>query len=529
MDSLVQKIISDSTEEFPKDIATFQENYGTKTTFEELNKDQLREKLWQALFLQISDNSKSLIHEQCLSTLRILSRDKTNLNELVTIERINLILDKAALKDADSEKQTFTGVTTEALKLLCNLIFNSTNVQYLIPKTSCLPSLVERMRRYNKTTSYDVMLFDTRILFLITAINSPTRKVVKVGLKGDECLIKMLEEINIQCEEKKTDLIKTDTAMLACEVLKTLFNLYMCVDDSTDDKQEKDKNLMSNLYKLLLFKCEKEDDLQSNIVNLLTVMPYSSYSAIIPSVQYKKKQCPKTKQVFQDVDMTAVSILLKFLDKRLNCKDDLIGNLSPIVTVLIRMVKTERLIRKYTRLQILPPLKDVMHRPEEGTTLRAKLCKLLTIPLTELRDLVAEFLFVLCKENVSRMVKYTGYGNAAGMFANKGLLGPNRKEADYSSESEDSETEEYLKHKEQINPVTGCFEHPKPNPLEGMSEEQKEYEALQLVGLVDKLTRQGVVMPCGIGEDGKPKPIEHVLELQEQLPKQQYRHNSDSD
>lgn len=48
------------------------------------------------------------------------------------------------------------------------------------------------------------------------------------------------------------------------------------------------------------------------------------------------------------------------------------------------------------------------------------------------------------------MVKYTGYGNAAGMFANKGLLGPNKKiRPAYSSESEDSETEEYLKHKEQ--------------------------------------------------------------------------------
>lgn len=50
-------------------------------------------------------------------------------------------------------------------------------------------------------------------------------------------------------------------------------------------------------------------------------------------------------------------------------------------------------------LQILPPLKDVMTRPEVGTTLRSKLCKLLTSPLTELRDLVAELLFVLCKEN----------------------------------------------------------------------------------------------------------------------------------
>jgi len=49
---------------------------------------------------------------------------------------------------------------------------------------------------------------------------------------------------------------------------------------------------------------------------------------------------------------------------------------------------------------------------------------------------------------VSRMVKYIGYGNAAGMLAKKGLLGRSQTET-HSSESEDSETEEYLKYKEQ--------------------------------------------------------------------------------
>jgi len=47
------------------------------------------------------------------------------------------------------------------------------------------------------------------------------------------------------------------------------------------------------------------------------------------------------------------------------------------------------------------------------------------------------------------MVKYTGYGNAAGMFATKGLLGRSQVETAHSSESEDSETEEYQKYKEQ--------------------------------------------------------------------------------
>lgn len=42
--------------------------------------------------------------------------------------------------------------------------------------------------------------------------------------------------------------------------------------------------------------------------------------------------------------------------------------------------------------------------------------------------------------------------------------------------------------------------------------------------------RDGVIRPCRIGEDGKPTPIEHVLELQSELPKQQYgRKDSDSE
>lgn len=40
-----------------------------------------------------------------------------------------------------------------------------------------------------------------------------------------------------------------------------------------------------------------------------------------------------------------------------------------------------------------------------------------------------------------------------------------------------------------VNPVTGCYEPPKPDPTAGMTEEQKEYEAMQLVNMMDRLTR----------------------------------------
>ncbi|KAF4523880.1 hypothetical protein B566_EDAN010198 [Ephemera danica] len=192
--------------------------------------------------------------------------------------------------------------------------------------------------------------------------------------------------------------------------------------------------------------------------------------------------------------------------------------LCPLLQILGGGALVHRKLRKYVRAQILPPLQEVHKRPEEVDTLRGALCRLLTCPVSPVRDLVADLLFVLCKESVSRMVKHTGYGNCAGLLANRGLmLGGRGDRGHYSSESEDSDTEEYKEHRDQINPVIGCCEPPRHNPLANMSEEQKEHEAMQIVNMLDKLTRTGVVLPGRIGEDGKPEPLNHVLQLQECL------------
>jgi hypothetical protein len=77
----------------------------------------------------------------------------------------------------------------------------------------------------------------------------------------------------------------------------------------------------------------------------------------------------------------------------------LMENLSPILTVLSQGCLSQRHMRKYLRLRVLPSLTDeVMQRPETGDTSRNLLCALLTTPITQVRDLVADFLFVLCKE-----------------------------------------------------------------------------------------------------------------------------------
>ena len=49
--------------------------------------------------------------------------------------------------------------------------------------------------------------------------------------------------------------------------------------------------------------------------------------------------------------------------------------------------------------------------------------------------------------------------------------------------------------------------------VQGMSEEQKEYEAMRLVNLMDKMDRLGVVQPARVGVDGKPEAVSHVCQL----------------
>ncbi|KAK0096210.1 hypothetical protein PV326_006101 [Microctonus aethiopoides] len=525
MDKFINDLQCQDTVQVSKTLEDFSNTHASTMQFSVLNENNARSEIWRLLFEKLSDEKSISIYDKCLVTLRILSRDKTDLDSLITDERLNIVISKANL--SSSVTYYSNDVILEALKLICNLIYNSTSVQIQILKTSCLSNLVKRLSTYNASTPYDLKLFDVRILFLVTAFNITSRNLLKYELMIDDHLINILENLFNKKDQNEQE--KKESVAVACEVLKTLFNLYTSCDDSTNEYLQKYKKLVDILYNLLIEKnYHGKDELQNHVINLLVIIPSDCYDPITKTIT--SIDTNTNDEIYNNMDMSAISELLKFLELKLNDQSSLSENLLPVLTALLKICCHDRLVRKYCRQKVLPPLTDVMKRPEEGTNLKAKLCKLLVSPSMELKNLVAEFMFVLCKENVGRMIKYTGYGNAAGMFANKGLLGCKQPQTNYSSDSEESDTEEYTKYKDDINPVTGCYEEPKPNPLEGMTEEQKEYEAMKLVDLVNQLTNDGIVRPCTIDKDGKPKPIDHVLELQESLKHQlQTNHESDSD
>lgn len=177
---------------------------------------------------------------------------------------------------------------------------------------------------------------------------------------------------------------------LSCEILKVLFNLTVKILPlGTEDEYERADRLITILRELLLSSTppHMQDLLIKHIVNLLTNMPHSSYEMLMPQeeVEYNGE---------------AVDVIINFLDRQLsNCENMTYENLSPVLIVLTEGSRSHKIMRKYIRSRVLPPLRDVKTKPEEGNKIRNKLCRLLTNTNTSLRDLVAEFLFVLCKEN----------------------------------------------------------------------------------------------------------------------------------
>ncbi|CAL1286956.1 unnamed protein product [Larinioides sclopetarius] len=550
-ESTVNKLESCSENEFMESIEDFNKKNAQSFSFPEFSLS-LKKRLVSLLFSRLNQWPEGRV--TCLEAIRILGRDKSNLEELFTRDNLGTLVNLAGLIAEEEEianhctRVSDPKVIIEAQKCLCNLIYNSSFAQKTCCNNGCIDGILLRLRTYkDPDLPYEIKFFDMRMLFLMTALCAEIRPKVRNQLHGLTYLMEVLDLIlkdnvsknsainagrrtfnkgsrrgksNQGSEICTAPCLHDEEVDTAVEVLKVLFNLTVNTEKYGLEEEEEAHylRLVSILHDILLSDTktpEKREILQSHTIDLLTNMPMSSYEELLTPVVKMDDDNPN---IFEGMDMEAVFTLLQFLDKRLQKTHRTYREiLSPILTTLSECARSQSTIRKFLRKKVLPPLKDVMHRPEEGTTLRNRLVKLMTAPDFDVKELVADFLFVLCKENVSRLIKYTGYGNAAGLLANRGLMLGGKGKGVYSSESEDSDTEEYLMFKDKINPVLGCYQEPPPNPLEGMTEEQKEYEAMQLVNMMDKMSRDGVIKPMCVGEDGKPQVMEHVLQLQEDI------------
>ncbi|XP_066519818.1 synembryn-A isoform X2 [Hoplias malabaricus] len=432
-------------------------------------------------------------------------------------------------EDEDEDKEKGAGKweeeqNKEAVKILCNVIYNSAWAQERAAELRLLSGLTEKLAKESQSgLPPSGQYYELRLIFLLTALRPELRNQLKQE-GGVSVLTAVLEKCVLVQWKNQYEValdptvppVSVENTLRAQETLKILFNITYSAHTLEPDENDAAlyRRLAAVLRHCLMVCCEDEeesDELKGHTVNVLSALPLSCLDVLL---------CvplgPDSKQM-DGVNMDCVHTLLLYLEKRLETGQKVKERLTPVLNLLTECSRAHRGTRRYLRQQILPPLRDASVRPEQGTTVKSRLIRLMTHLDTELKHCAAELLFVLCKENVRRFVKYTGYGNAAGLLATRGLLGGQRSKGtssgtQYSSDS-DSDTEEYRQVKGRINPVTGSVEEELPDPMEGMTEEEKEEEARRLVTLINKLSKDSVIQPMGLDAQGQLTPLTGLRDL----------------
>ncbi|XP_041651299.1 synembryn-B isoform X2 [Cheilinus undulatus] len=492
----------------------------------EKKEETLRSKLCQSVLTALGRQVQPSCQRTCLETLRILSRDKHVLSPVATREGMLILGRMARLHTGeegddnqkncqeDTQTEEEERVVVEALKCLCNVVFNSPAAQQVSVDVQLAHGLCKSLHTAS-TWNHEVGLFTLRLLFLLSALRPDLRGVLRRECHAVKLLTEVLEHtLDVRWvgpyeaapPDPQALPLPAEDNERAMEALKAAFNLTLsCTRGEEDDHQF--RLIVAILRHLLMQKTETEEkteEAHSHAVNLLNNLPVPCLDVLIDlPVQGGQEK-------YGGKNLDAVQVLLDFMEKRIDKGSNYKEGLTPVLSLMTEGSRHHREIRRYIKAQVLPPLKDVKNRPEIGSTVRNKLVRLMTHVDMGVKQTAAEFLFVLCKESVDNLLKYTGYGNAAGLLVARGLLAGGRGETQYS-EDEDSDTEEYKTAKPFINPITGHVEEPMPNPIEEMTEEQKEYEANILANMFDKLTRQNVIRPMGVRPDGTLAPLEETL------------------
>lgn len=175
-----------------------------------------------------------------------------------------------------------------------------------------------------------------KLLFLITALNPDVRTKVRDDYHGLTYLVEILDLIiKERCDSDTENHLLSDSQVnLLDEIMRVLFNITVRNETSVATEEEEEiqfRRLAVVLHDLLLCRAaskEKQIELCSNTINLLTNVPTACYSELVIPMHLdggaSTELAPSTStanlnsgHLFDGYDVTALDILLEFLKCRL--------------------------------------------------------------------------------------------------------------------------------------------------------------------------------------------------------------------
>lgn len=228
------------------------------------------QKLCQSVLTVLQRRVRPRYQRTCLETLRILSRDKRVLAPVATKDGMLLLGRLARLHGGhngddnqnrtheDNRSEDEEKVVVEALKCLCNVVYNSPEAQQVSVDMQLAYDLCASLST-SRTWHHEVGLFTLRLIFLLSALRSDVRGVMKREWHAVRLLSEVLEHTldvhwvgphEAAGPDPQAPPMPADDNERAMETLKALFNLTLSSTDgdvsvSYNRRQQNDTNMVS--------------------------------------------------------------------------------------------------------------------------------------------------------------------------------------------------------------------------------------------------------------------------------------------
>lgn len=205
------------------------------------------QKLCQSVLTILQRQVRPRYQRTCLETLRILSRDKRVLAPVATKDGMLLLGQLARLHGGhngddnqnstqeDDRSEDEEKVVVEALKCLCNVVYNSPEAQQVSVDVQLAHGLCASLSTV-RTWHHEVGLFTLRLVFLLSALRSDVRGVMKREWHAVRLLSEVLEHTldvrwvgphEAASPDPQALPMPADDNERAMETLKALFNLTL--------------------------------------------------------------------------------------------------------------------------------------------------------------------------------------------------------------------------------------------------------------------------------------------------------------
>ncbi|KAI9296046.1 hypothetical protein K502DRAFT_348443 [Neoconidiobolus thromboides FSU 785] len=470
-----------------------------KESLNQINLNQLTN--IEQIFKQINCNLNIYINWDNEVKLLFLTKLKENLinetivTKLVNNKELNTLSQLSNLNKENLIPDLPIPIINLALKSLCNCLFLSSNLRSIYTTLPYISTITQRIKKF-KELNKDTLFLYFRILFLSTLDNSKSIN----ELIEDKQFVKALEEIIITLDINQVNSsFEYNNNLILTDLLKLIFNLI-----NHYEAQEKIASLFNDIFNILLKSLiiiKEFNSLSSPYYQILTILihyPIASYT--------DSNYCINE---YNNLINNLLRPLIQLCDKgNYNEYENEYEQLSPNIILIINILKVKKELIEIYANKLLPDEKEHELPLGQSETGVSRLINVLTASnIRPFKQLLAEFYFVICNEDASKMILKLGYGNVAGYLMGKGIDINNVMtiNTDATNPPNPVSTSTSTSTNKPINPITGQFKQNESKGKIHMTDEEKEIEAERLFILFEKIKKNPAIK--------LQNPIQQAVEL----------------